>query len=159
MRPKKIEREFWPVNAVVGHEMTDLKSTVFHVWWKNHPKEESGAEPLENLLTIPLLLLKYVNKRRKGTGHQKRPAFRQPPAAIRKEAQTNKEFWPSRGDNVAKIYQEYKDNEGNTFWLVKFFRKDKRILVRRSVVEYFFPLQSLTFLFKQNERLSIAAEK
>ena len=156
------KRELYAVNAILHHEMVSLECTKFKVWWRNCPRDEAGPEPLEHLLTVPLLLLKYVKKAEKdykmklkrllGPKADTKFSFPQPSADIRRKAEKNGEYWPTADDTVAKIYHEFHTKEKHAFWLVKFFRKPKRVLVRRSVMEYFFPINSLTFIHKTQRR-------
>jgi len=158
---------FHRVKDIINHEMVNLNETAFTIWWHGFPRKEANKEPLEHLTTVPLLLLNYVKRSKKKYARELRSheggtsnmTFPQPPAAIRREAEKKKEFWPQGDERVAKIYHEFKDKSGAKFWLVKFFTVKSRKVVRRSVMEYFFPISSVTFLYQQEERARQARSK
>lgn len=149
------ERTF-PLERIAGHKMISKRETVFKVKWLGFTVKDCTLEPLEHLLSAPEALLNYVEKSRKAF-HNAMPSqesdsgatFHPPNKEILRQCKSEEEFVPSGSEKVRKIDAEIVYDKEGFFWLVRFWcDKDNQKLVRRSLMEYYYPLESLMFLNK-----------
>lgn len=147
----------WPAEKIHSHYMTTIHETVFLVKWKGYDLDRREFGPLENLVNIPLLVKKYVASCRKSRMNKLKNAyngdiFTRPPSAITRALRNLGDFVPNGSEKVRKIYAEVNGQDMDSFYLVTFFRSHEKILVRRSLMHYFFPLDSIIFIKKRMNR-------
>ena len=152
----------WAVEKILGHILVSPNQTLFRVKWANHPPHPDYTEPLENLVNAPILVKKFItsslkDKKRKNRCNHKGDIFPRPNAAVTRSLRTGGDFVPVGSEKVKKIYMEVVTNTNERFYLVKFFFNDKRLLIRRAVMEYFFPLDCLIFMKKRMNRAEKAS--
>ena len=147
----------WPIDKILGHVLVSRNKTLFRVKWANSPTIPDYTEPLEHFMNVPLVVKKFISSsmkdRKKKTGKSyKGDIFPRPPGATTRALRKEGDFVPQGSERVKKIYMELVTKEVEHFYLVKFFYNEERVLVRRAVMEYFFPLDCLIFMKKRLNR-------
>lgn len=147
------------VEKILSHKLTSKTECKFKVKWKGWKVKDSTLEPLENLMTVPLLLQDYVEKFEKksrtaasGSTTESNRAFSVIPKEFTNQWKLEDEFIPQGTEHVGKIKTEFERGLEGLFWLVKFMEMPTTyVFVRKCAMIYYFPLESLTFLKKKEK--------
>jgi hypothetical protein len=158
-----------PIDKILGHKLMNKSETRFRVKWSKCSAKSSTMEPLEHLLAVPRLVYAYVQESRKSfaasmpsTESDSGATFHQAPSSISNTCKIPNEYIPRGNEKIRKIDFEYTAEKKGTLWYVRFWDKPNvRKLVRKSLMVYYFPIESMIFMKrkeKRAEKLKMLAE-
>jgi hypothetical protein len=136
------------IEKIRKHKVIHKNDTRFLVKWENCPLKQSSYEPLDNILVAPRLIYEYVQAAKKKLAASRPPdpnvpeiPFPEIPQVILRTCRAPDEFIPRRYEHIRKID------------LVRFWdNPDLRRVVRKAIMIYYFPIESLIFLQKKFNR-------
>jgi hypothetical protein len=150
----------YPVEKIRSHKLMSKNDTRFLVRWLQCEKKEDSYEPIENLMTAAFHVEQYVDvsraalKKSMGLGFSG-ATFTQVPRHILNQCNSPDEYIPRGNETTRKIDMEVQRGSEGTFWFVRFWEdRHVRKLVRRSLMIYYFPMESMMFLKRRNDKLS-----
>jgi hypothetical protein len=155
VQPPNTDDVTFTPEKIISHKIVSKNETIFKVKWLGH--KETSMEPLENLTTMPLLVHVFVISSEKSFhalfSEVTRPnaSFPQAPRRILSQCNSKDEYIPTGSEKIAKIRHEFNQGKKGKFWLVTFFRTGTKF-VRKSLMEYYFPVESVGFLKRMKER-------
>lgn len=136
----------------VQRENKRLLETRFLVKWRGYPDNKATMEPIENLVECPELLLEFDERRQRSFRKlfskqrllEKRPSI---PSRYLRHFKADFEYFPSGHDDVKKIVGGFEDKQ-ISFLNVIFRGKVEVFIVRRSVMDFLFPVEVALHLKK-----------
>jgi hypothetical protein len=149
-----------PIDKILGHKLMNKSETRFRVKWSKFSAKSSTMEPLEHLLAVPRLVYNYVQKSRKSfaasmpsTETDSGATFHQASRSILNTCTIQNEYIPRGNEKIRKIDLEYTVEKNGTLWYVRFWDKPNvRRRVRKSLMVYYFPIESMIFLKRKEKR-------
>lgn len=149
------------VHKIVSHRVEKDANghfvTKFRVRWKDFGQDDDTWEPLENISTVPRLLLAYTKIKVRAHAKSSRSQSGAPPR-IRPPPPDVVAYWrsfepdyyvPSGAEFLKKIYVQF-PVRGEEFVTVSFKKPyPKMVHAPRCLIDYFFPTECALFLLQR----------
>lgn len=151
---KSVCNEEYVVEKIVGCSFDDdkLQFTKFKVKWVGWTPRHNTDEPLDHLLACPLLVQRYLDRSGRNVGNNREMDKDLSQQTRARLLAGNIEVVPARDWVLKKIHDQFWINDV-PYYSVTFSNQSLQGRhVRRCVIDFFYPIQSMLFLQRWYKR-------